>query len=176
MNINIEILYIFIILFVCLVILCIVLIYLYISSQSKYTLLRTAGLSEKDESLVNNAEKIANRIIANAKKLDEKFDSAVDSTINQIVKKWNQNSDELLVKSIKNLDSELNKTIQDIYKKESDSLSNYKKEKLKDFDSELSAVVKKISKEIIMREIDMSQHKKLIAEGLERAKKDGLFK
>ncbi len=176
MNINIEFVYIFIILFVCIVILCIALIYLYTSIQSKYTALKTAGLSEKDHSIVNNAEKIAAKIINSAKKLDEKFDQAVSTSINQIILKWNDDSNALLSKNLKVLDDELKKTIQDIYNKENDELALYKKTKLKDFDLELSQVVKKLSKEIIMREIDTSQHKKLIEEGLERAKKDGLFK
>ncbi len=175
MNINIEIIYIFIIVFVCLVVLSIILIYLYIQTNSKYTLLRTAGNSDKDESIIGNAEKVANKIVSNAKKIDEKFDSIFLELEDKVIKKWEQNSTSLFNQKLSSLDNHLEKAIQEIYKKAEDDLSKYKKAKLKDFDMELDALVKDISKKIISREIDISQHRNLIENGLERAKKDGLF-
>ncbi len=176
MNIDNQILYIIILIFSCLVLLCITLMYLYMNAISKYTKIRTAGLSEKDESVINNAKEIAQKIIDSAKKLDEKHDSIMAKVVGDISLKWSQSAETIFNKNVKELDTLLNNKIQEIYKKENDSLESYKKEKLNDFNKEMSETVNKLAKAIIKREIDINQHNELIKDGLERAKKSGLFK
>lgn len=174
-NIDIQLVYVFILLFSCLFLIVIVAISLYLNILQKYTKLRTAGQSEKDESVINNAQKIAEQIIKRAESNVEKYDEVIKKINDQIVIKWSKNADLIFEKNIKTLNENLANIVNLIYKKENDTLASYKELKLKDFDTLFSEFINKLSKEIIKREIDLSTHKKLIVEALEKAKKDGLF-
>lgn len=165
MNIDIQILYILILLFSSLVLICMILMSLYISTLSKYTKAKIDLSKEKP-----------NNIILNSKIVSEKIDQKLSIITDQIVSKWIENADGILSQNIKNLDNVLKDKIENIYKKENDSLELYKNTKFKEFDSMLLEFIKKISKDIIKSEIDINRHKKLIMDGLERAKSDGLFK
>lgn len=169
MNLDVQIVYIFILLFTCLVLLCISLMYLYISVLNKYT-------KVKDDPIINNAKRIADKIVDSTKNYEDKYDAIMAKLISEISSKWENGAAEVLNKHVKVLDDELKKTVVEIYKKESNGLEEYKKQKISEFDSMISEYVSKVGKEIIKREIDINDHKRLIADGLERAKKVGLFK
>lgn len=175
MAIDIQLVYIFILLFTCIVLICLVLLGLYLQVLSKYTNIRTAGVGEKTDLIVKNAEKVATEIITNAKDLDRKFDQAIEKTIDQITSKWSKEADIVFSKNVKNLENNLVAKLNEIYKNENDSLESYKKTKVAEFESNLSTYVKKLAKEILKKEIDMDTHKRLIKDSLEKAVKNGLF-
>lgn len=169
MNIDTQIIYILILIFCCLVLLCITLMYLYITTLNKYT-----GI--KDDPIINNAEKIAKKIIDSAKKMDQKHDQVINQFINQTVSKWSESAESILKTNAKILDFNLKETVASIYKAETSNLELYKKEKIKEFDDLLSETIRSLSMKIIAKEINLSEHKKLINESLERAREIGLFK
>jgi len=150
--------------------------YLYIKTLDKYTKVRTAGLSEKDESVINKAKEIADKIVNSAKKLDEKHDSIMAKVVDQVKSNWLESANEIFNKNAKILDQELNKTVTELYKKETVNLDLYKSTKIKEFDNLLNEYIEKLGKKILKREINLEDHRKLIADGLERAKANGLFK
>ncbi len=169
MNLDVQIIYILILLFTSLVLLCITLMYLYISILNKYTKI-------KEDPIINNAKKIADKIVENTQEFDEKYNQIMEKFISQMSVKWESEANTVLNKNIKILDESLKQTVQELYKKEMLDLSLYKAEKIKEFDEMLNTYVSKLGKEIVKREIDINDHKRLITEGLERAKKVGLFK
>lgn len=169
MNIDTQIVYIVILLFTCLVLLCITLIYLYISILNKYT-------KVKDDPQIDNAKKIADKIVNTAKDLDQKHDSIMSKIVDQIALKWQTSAEIIFTKNAKVLDEELKKTVESLYKKEILNLDLYKKEKMEEFDSLISDFVNTTGRQILKKEINLNDHKKLISDGLERAKKVGLFK
>jgi len=63
---------------------------------------------------------------------------------------------------------ELSRTIEEIK-------TTAKKEALALFDKELSEKVGTVAREILKREIDMNEHRELVINSLDQAKKDGLF-
>ena len=169
MNIDNQIIYIVILLFTCIVLLCIALIYLYINILNKYAKI-------KDDPIIGNAEKIAKKIIETTKDLDQRREQIMNKTIDQIISKWSEVAETILTKNTKLLDEKLQKSVENIYKSEISNLDLYKKEKIKEFNNLLSEQIEKISRNIIKKEINLEDHKKLIVEGLERAKNSGLFK
>ncbi len=169
MNLDVQIIYILILLFTSLVLLCITLMYLYISILNKYT-------KVKEDPIINNAKKIADKIVESTQEFDEKYNQIMEKFISQMSVKWESEANTVLNKNIKILDESLKQTVQELYKKEMLDLSLYKAEKIKEFDEMLNTYVSKLGKEIVKREIDINDHKRLITEGLERAKKVGLFK
>lgn len=169
MNLDIQIVYIFILIFTCLVLLCISLMYLYISVLNKYT-------KVKDDPIINNAKRIADKIVDSTKNYEDKYDEIMAKLISDITSKWQSGASEVLTKNIKILDEELKKKVMDVYKKDVEDLDLFKKEKMNEFEGLVSEYVIKMGKDIIKKEIDINDHKRLISEGLERAKKVGLFK
>lgn len=169
MNIDTQIVYIVILLFTCLVLLCISLTYLYISILNKYT-------KVKDDPIINNAKKIADKIVDSTQDFDNKYDQIMERFISEISAKWEKEANQILNKNIKILDDDLKKSVSDKYEKQTSDLLLYKQEKIKEFDELVGEYVAKVGKEIIRREIDVNDHKRLVEEGLERAKKVGLFK
>lgn len=169
MNLDTQIVYILILLFTCLVLICISLMYLYISVLNKYT-------KVKDDPLINNAKKIADKIVNSTQDFSNKYDEIMEKFIVQISSKWEADANTVLNKNIKILDEDLKKTVQELYKKEVNDLSMYKQEKIKEFDALVSEYVTKVGKAIIKKEINLDDHKRLISDGLEGAKKVGLFK
>lgn len=169
MNLDTQIVYILILLFTCLVLICISLMYLYISVLNKYT-------KVKDDPLINNAKKIADKIVNSTQDFSNKYDEIMEKFIVQISSKWETDANTVLNKNVKILDEDLKKTVQELYKKEVNDLSMYKQEKIKEFDALVSEYVTKVGKAIIKKEINLDDHKRLISDGLEGAKKVGLFK
>jgi hypothetical protein len=143
--------------------------YLYISILNKYT-------KVKDDPLINNAKRIADKIVDSTNSFEEKYNQIMEKFVSQISEKWENEANLILNKNIKILDEDLKKTVLELYRKETVDLSLYKQEKIKEFDTLVTEYVSRVSKEIIKREIDINDHKRLINEGLERAKKVGLFK
>lgn len=169
MNIDVQIIYIIVLLFTSIVLLCITLMYLYITTLNKYT-------KVKDDPIIENAEKIAKKIVESAKNFDKRYDKMMISVVDQVINKWSQSANDILNKNVKVLDTNLQNVASNIYKKETSDLALYKKEKMSEFDRLLAQRVNSLSKQIISREIDLGEHKALINASLERAKAIGLFK
>lgn len=165
MNIDTQIIYVIILILSCLLLICISLMYLYMDTRSKYIKTMTDILNKKASA--NDS--------FNTDKIIEKSDRKLEQIASQIVSKWTETASIVIDKNAKLLDSNLQKKIQEIYKKDDDNFLLYKKARQKEFDKLVTDEVNKLSKEIINREIDAGQHKKLIIEGLERAKENGLF-
>lgn len=174
-NIDIQLVYVFILLFSCLLLAVIILLSLYLKAISQYTKLKTAGMGDKDLGIINNAQKVADQIINANKNLDEKFDKAVTTAIAQITSKWSKSAEDVLDKNLKALNDNLKRKIDEIYTKENANLESFKQEKLRTFEATVSEEVKRLSKEILKKDIDMSLHKKLIQDALEEATKNGVF-
>jgi len=181
-----DLIYILALLFSVLLLAVIILIYLYLNSLSKYSKLKTAGLSEKDESVLTNAKKISddlikkaelesNKIIEVSKDLNHKFDQITEKFIEELAVKWSKEASEIFTKNTSKLEGLLVNKLNDIYKNESDSLINFKKTKINDFEKNLESYLKSISKDILKKEIDIDNHKKLIKSALDKAIKNGLF-
>lgn len=185
-NFDVSLIYILILILVCLILLSIVLLALYLRSLDKYVKLRTAGKSENDDTVIDNAQKVAAEIIKKAesesrkivetsKTASGKYDQIVDSAIKGIIASWDNKSSEVFDRNILLLDSQLKNLIKDIYDKENKNLETYKNQRLSQIDKEVQDLVNKISKKIIFREIGLEDHKKFILASLEAAKKDGQF-
>ena len=96
--------------------------------------------------------------------------------ITDITLKWQSGASEVLTKNVKILDEELKKKVEDVYKKDIEDLDLFKKEKMNEFENLVFEYVSKMGKDVIKKDIDVNDHKRLINDGLERAKKIGLFK
>lgn len=186
MTISSDVIYIVIILLSTLLLSIIALITLFLRSQAQYTKLRTAGKSDGDDTVIDNAQKIAQEIIKKAeaqalkivessKVVNDKYDRIVDVAIKEIINSWGNKSSQVFDKNLTLLDSELKKLIQDIYIKETKSLTDYKGQKMQEIDAKIDEFVKTVGKKILGREISLTEHKKFIQEALDLAHKNGQF-
>lgn len=88
------------------------------------------------------------------------------------IKNFEESMEKLTVLSQKEVKKKIDKDYENLIKE----IENYKKNELKKIDDEIYELLEKISKLVLGKALNLSEHEDLIQDSLERAKKEGVFK
>ncbi|MCL4387176.1 hypothetical protein M1307_02130, partial [Patescibacteria group bacterium] len=153
--------------------------------------------TEKANQIISSSEVLKTRNLDNIQKQIDKADSYYLKTYEEVISKMHQESIKvfqnipeyikaLLSKEVSDIKGQLfsgiGKTQEDArelilaaYKKVDQEVETYKKVRLDALDKSILNIVQEVSRKVLIREIDMNEHEKLVVKALEEAKKQNVF-
>lgn len=96
----------------------------------------------------------------------------IETSTDEEIKNFKESMEKLTTLSQK----EVKKKIDTEYQTTVKEIENYKKEELKKIDSDIYELLEKISKLVLGKALNLSEHEDLIEKSLEQAKKEGVFR